>query len=255
MATKTRERPSISIQLWPGGQSIEYTGDPWGPKVKVRKRDYNSREVQPWRKPTEDELRSLRCNILANQYSDREIWCCDSSLVSELIQHAYDLPGDLRDGWTMESDNVKNLRPDPSNWDLEECKEWLEDKGHDLPEFNPWTMSRDDLAALFEDDEHYTRLGQVKDLTEEQLRELVIEDIDDETIDGIEAFRDAVRDNAEDAEVFEWWRVSSWFASQLEQIGAVVLDNGYGHWWGRTCTGQSYLMDGSLQKVAALHVK
>jgi len=63
---------------------------------------------------------------------------------------------------------------------------------------------------------------------------------------------DLIREHAEPAEVFEWWRVSEWLCGQLHEIGEVTIDNHYGYWWGRTCTGQGLLMDGTLQRVAAL---
>lgn len=67
----------------------------------------------------------------------------------------------------------------------------------------------------------------------------------------MEEWREAVSDNAEDAEVMEWWRVSKWFAEKLEAEGEVILSNAYGHWWGRQGTGQSVMMDGTIQAVAA----
>ena len=63
--------------------------------------------------------------------------------------------------------------------------------------------------------------------------------------------RGRVRDNAEPADVMEWWRVSQWLCDQLDAIGEVTIDNDYGCWWGRTCTGQGFIMDGTLQRVAA----
>lgn len=68
---------------------------------------------------------------------------------------------------------------------------------------------------------------------------------------ALEAARKAVEENAEDAEVYEWWRVSRWLCSQLKEIGEPVLDNDYGEWYGRTTTGQSMLMDGVLQRIAS----
>ncbi len=62
-----------------------------------------------------------------------------------------------------------------------------------------------------------------------------------------------VRDNAEPAEIYEWWLVTDWMAEALIAIGEPVLDNGYGYWWGRTCTGQRILMDGTLQEIARRH--
>jgi hypothetical protein len=54
-------------------------------------------------------------------------------------------------------------------------------------------------------------------------------------------------------EIFEWWAVTGWLAEQLQQIGQPVLDNDFGHWWGRTCTGQAIILDGVMQKIAEIH--
>jgi hypothetical protein len=74
---------------------------------------------------------------------------------------------------------------------------------------------------------------------------------------GMNYDRDAcledLRRTVEDAdvpEIFEWWRVSESLAEELLAICEVVLRNEYGSWWGRTCTGQGILQDGTLQKVA-----
>jgi hypothetical protein len=249
MATKTRTKPepqTTRLQLWPGGKSVEYQGDPWGPRLLVRYPTESDR-APAFKKATPDEAREVRVEVLAEKYHRDEVWCCDSSLVGDLIGIAYESGSDMAKAFDLsDPENVKNLRADPHDWTVEQCKEWLEDKGHDLPDPNPWTMDR---AALVE----FTR-SEDDNATEDALRVEAIKYIDDEEDDdGLKLWRDAVRDNAEDEEVFEWWRVSEWFARQLDAVGEVVLDNDYGQWWGRTCTGQGMLMDGTLQKVAARH--
>lgn len=72
-------------------------------------------------------------------------------------------------------------------------------------------------------------------------------------LDDVDRLREIVRDNAEPAEIFEWWAITSWLAKQLTAIGEPVLDNGHGFWWGRTCTGQAMKMDGTLQRIARRH--
>ncbi len=65
-------------------------------------------------------------------------------------------------------------------------------------------------------------------------------------------WRNAVTESAPDpVEIYEWWRIDSFLCDQLQAIGEPVIDNDYGEWWGRTCTGQGMIMDGTLQKVAA----
>lgn len=259
------EKPSgRSLQLWPGGKSV-VVRDLGEGKFEIGD-SYNG----PFREPTEDERRAVRIEELAERYADRDVWCCDSSLVDDALK--LDGEGDL--GKEFSYENVKNLRPDPSDWDLEQCKEWLEDKGHDLPDPNPWSNSRDGLIRLIHGDDmadaieeflgHDEADGPAPELSEDarivmgasddMLRETAIEQIEDETIDGLHEWRQAVSDNAEDEEVYEWWRVSNWLGEKLVEIGECVMDNNYGYWWGRCCTGQGFIMDGVLQRVAARHV-
>lgn len=53
-----------------------------------------------------------------------------------------------------------------------------------------------------------------------------------------------------DIEIFEWYRVTSWLSEKLISHNQPVLFNDYGHWWGRTCTGQSIILDGTIQEIA-----
>ncbi len=71
--------------------------------------------------------------------------------------------------------------------------------------------------------------------------------IEDNDADNL---RDLVTEHTEAAEIMEWWAVTEWLADQLKGIGEPVLDNAYGYWWGRTCTGQAMKMDGTLQQIA-----
>ena len=87
---------------------------------------------------------------------------------------------------------------------------------------------------------------------DDTLAEALFSSLDAGDWGDVDTWQDAVRESdPEPAEVFEWWRVSSMLCGQLRDVGRVVLDNDYGYWWGRTCTGQELLMDGVLQEVAA----
>lgn len=62
---------------------------------------------------------------------------------------------------------------------------------------------------------------------------------------------DEVRDNGEDInEIFEWYLVSSWFLERLREINEPIIDNNYGEYWGRCCTGQSIYLDHNIQELA-----
>lgn len=50
-------------------------------------------------------------------------------------------------------------------------------------------------------------------------------------------------------DIYEWWRVSKMLAFQLSEIDEAILKNDYGTWWGRTCSGQAIIMDGTIQKL------
>ena len=60
-----------------------------------------------------------------------------------------------------------------------------------------------------------------------------------------------VRDHGEDfKEVFEWYLVSDWFLDRLREINEPIIDNDYGEYWGRCCTGQSIYLDHNIQELA-----
>ncbi len=247
-----------SMQLWPGGESVQIRGDVYSPGLLVKERTnaeingVRGTKLARWKTPSPELLRKIKIEYLAERYQDQEILHCDSSLVDELLKKGFDT-GAI-EGFNYEE--VTNVTADPSDWTLEQCKEWLEDNGYELPDPDPWKADRAellDLLSVDEDDKEDAHNG----MTDEQLREEVIGDIDAEDIDGLKDWRTAVQDNASEhqAEIYEWWRVTDWFGKELVSIDECVLDNGYGTWWGRCCTGQQFIMDGTLQKVAANHVK
>jgi len=148
-----------------------------------------------------------------------------------------------RDGFGI--DDIINLTPDPSDWSIVNCREYLRDIGVGSPDPDPWSMDRAALVEALEG----ASIDSNDDESDDVLREAVIVNIDDETIDGLEEWRDAVRDKGESAEVYEWWEVGSWLAERLEAEGECVIRNGYGDWWGRCCTGQAVYLDNVIQEL------
>ena len=221
---------SHSLQLWPDGQMVTYRG---------HYPHYDVLDGADWRPATEEENRSIQANCLAAGYVDHEVFCVDSSLVSDLINAEHE-------GFTV--DDIENQYHDTSDWDVSQCRDYLLEHGGDLPDCNPWDMDR---AALVEQLES-VGIECTDDNPTVTLREAVIANIDDETLEGLDDWRQAAQECAQDnpQEAFEWWRVSQWLCNRLRAQGEVVIDNGYGCWWGRGCTGQSMLMDGTLQNVA-----
>lgn len=242
---KTKKDPfknaeTRTLQTWPGGQSYSYQGDVDGPPEQRRLKDvrYSSQDRDAeWRPGTPEEWRAIRINVRALMYQDRDVLCCDSALVDDLIKCANAermFEKDLGDAFQYEE--LRNMYKNPDDWDADTCREYLDDNGLDAPE-------RPVCGHEHQADEKTDCPGFDLDADEDDSRGGYLTEL-----------RDACRDHAQDnpAEVFEWWRVTRWLCSQLDKIGEVTIDNGYGHWWGRTCTGQQYIMDGTLQEVAAL---
>lgn len=50
-------------------------------------------------------------------------------------------------------------------------------------------------------------------------------------------------------EVMEWWLVSDYMIRKLKEIGEPVLENDYGEWWGRQCSGQAVKMDYVIDRL------
>lgn len=161
-----------------------------------------------------------------------ELLACQTALVMDLLEEGHE-------GFSI--DDIENMYPDPSEWTLAECRKYLDDIGVNHPSPDPWNkdMGRDQIVELLTD------VGiQCYDHEDtDTLLTALIENIDDGTIGGLEDWREAVRDNGEAQNVYEWWLVTEWLCEKLRERGEVVIDNGYGHWWGRTCTGQSALVD------------
>lgn len=51
-------------------------------------------------------------------------------------------------------------------------------------------------------------------------------------------------------EIFEWYLVSDWFLDRLRDINEPIINNDYGEYWGRCCTGQSIYLDYDIQELA-----
>lgn len=251
-----------TVQLWPAGKTANVYDDG---RVEVRDGD-------GFRPATDEEKTAVKVEDMAERLWGRECYCLDSSLVSDML--GAELGRELASEWSY--DNVANSRTCPDNWDYQQCADWLEERGikpASVPHvrivyyayvagtgangqeaeecYVPATcvagLDADGLCAFVAKVEGYALVTSAE-VSEGQYNADEYEwDADDEA----DAMREQVRDNAEDAEIMEWWRVSEWFGKKLTEIGEPVLSNSYGHWWGRTCSGQSVMMDGTLQEIAA----
>lgn len=188
-------------------------------------------------KPTFESLTESQRQKIGEALWSRERPRCQSGLVDDLVKR-----GDV-DGFTIE--DMTNLMPDPSDWDVEKCRDYVRDHSSDFPDPNPWAMDRDALVEALTD----AGIQCYDHESVETLLAAMIVNIDDETIDGLDKWREAVNDCAEPEEVMEWWEVGDWLAGRLAGMGEVVIRNGYGDWWGRCCTGQAVYLDHTIQRL------
>jgi len=57
----------------------------------------------------------------------------------------------------------------------------------------------------------------------------------------------------DDIKDYEWYLVSQWFLDRLKEINEPYIENSYGTYWGRQCSGQSIYLDYSIQELAYHH--
>lgn len=179
----------------------------------------------------------------------REVVCCVSMLVSHFASNP-----DTLNGSDYNYDEVLSLcenRPDSSDWGLEKCKNFLENKGEPLPEPNPWDMDREELIETgFASGVEICPPDYYNHLTEDNLRKNVIDAIDHEEMGGIEDWREAVQDCDPD-EVYEHWVVSDWLARRLREKGETIGELFNLTIWGRQNSGQAILLDNVIAEIAA----
>lgn len=160
-----------------------------------------------------------KINELTELYITREILCCDSMLISDLLS-SYSREHETNNAVDAFSyDNITNaydysdnrlLAHIENNDDKEPIKQYLSDNNH----------------------------ISVRELSSNELRELA----------------DILDYDAEPQEIFEWYRVTEWLAKELEAVGEPILDNTYGYWWGRTCCGQMIIADDTIQQIAKKYI-
>jgi hypothetical protein len=55
----------------------------------------------------------------------------------------------------------------------------------------------------------------------------------------------------EPQDIYEWWIISTYLHDKLKEKGQPVLNDGYMHLWGRTCSGQAILLDYVITQICA----
>ncbi len=57
----------------------------------------------------------------------------------------------------------------------------------------------------------------------------------------------------DDIKDYEWYLVSQWFLDRIKEINEPYIENSYGTYWGRQCSGQSIYFDYNIQQLAYHH--
>lgn len=228
-----------SIQCWPGGDSFHYRGDVDGPPDQRRVKKHTDAE---WRDGTSAEWRQIAISARAEMYQRSMIYVNQTMLVEELIR-------DEHTGFL--SDDIRNLATNAEIMDAQECRDWLTERGID------WNSGPTDPCAECDGDGQTHNpsesLAPIPCATCEGAGETLNPD-GDEDPEYLADLRELVSDHGECVDILEWYLVDSWLCGELDAVGEPTLDNDYGYWWGRTCSGQGLIMDGTLQRIAAKRV-
>ena len=165
---------------------------------------------------------------IVNEWAKRTISTClvnDNWLVDALVQESGNASKN-QVAYHFQYDNIRNLYPVipdykeiRDTWDIEQCHDFLVKHGrlNDAPKH---------AENQTDDSWEYDFVEYAASVAEE------------------------LADDNEPQEIYEWWRVTdSWLSGKLEEIGEPILDNDYGTWWGRTCSGQSIWQDGTMQDI------
>lgn len=171
-----------------------------------------------------------------SEFVAREVYCCASTLVSELAQDEkymddlmeamsqpqyihtfnYTCTGEVEVEGTEEDDELE----------LEECGETWKDEENDSRTKQLDHDSIDDVNEFHEFTRACPKCGTLTDP----------ESVISKETDPIEAY--------------EHWIVSDWFATKLEEQGEMVLRDFLGLTiWGRTCSGQAIAMDYNVREI------
>jgi hypothetical protein len=109
-------------------------------------------------------------------------------------------------------------------------------------------IDTDDIENIWLDCTEWTQgrcLDYIKDMSPDELEGLDTDDDDDVRYTA----QNVADDNPN--EPLEWWLVTPWLLDKLREAGEPVIDNEYGEWWGRTCSGQSITLDCVIEDIAS----
>lgn len=87
-------------------------------------------------------------------------------------------------------------------------------------------------------------------MTDEEILEHFDDSKEDEEITQEEFITDYIDNGYDQKEIMEWYLVSDWLLDKLKLKNETFIDNDYGEYWGRCCTGQAIYLDYEIQELA-----
>lgn len=161
----------------------------------------------------------------------REFLCCDTILIWDCLTKG-----------VMSKMKINNY-PQPEQWTAKQCEEWCNNSGIDF-RTDCKEYDRCELMLWLNDVIEYGG----SEIGDDVLRRILLLRLDDTNGYGHKLWQSIVTSHT--PEIYEWWAVEESLADDLAEMGHMVLENNYGSWWGRQCTGMEILVDGTLQAVA-----
>ena len=167
------------------------------------------------------------------EFINREIYTCSTLEIETLLRCGMN---GMEDCPTI--DYVENMycyMVDGVPYSQDEWEELIKEKREELAKLETEIEELEELET--EREELETEIEELEELeTEREELETEIEELEElET---------------EPQEIFEWWAVSRWLAAKLGEYNEPILDFGNNYYWGRTCTGQSIVLDGVINNIA-----
>jgi len=89
-------------------------------------------------------------------------------------------------------------------------------------------------------------------MDEDELKEWLQDELgtNEDDLEGLDEYdlRDKCQDNYFEPEIYEYWAISNWLGSKLEEQGEIIID-AYPTIWARCTTGQAILLDSCIQRI------
>lgn len=183
---------------------------------------------------------------IKSKFVEREVYCNVNQMVEYILSTGYE-----NASAPFTYDDIENYYTYPECGDFEggtedDKNDFLENKQEEADELHEQIYDlEDELSELEERDdldaeEMEEREGEIQDLID--AKELELSELQ-------ELIADVANIDSEPSEIFEWWQVSDWLASKLEEQGECVISS-FGL-WGRCTTGQAILLDGVISRICS----